>query len=137
MDETMEGMNRLAFDAETNAVIEEKTIRFNEELIKKGFVFPAKGFWGNPSTRKAYEEGYFCLDSKNCPSVPRKTTPPTAASTAPPYSFTTAAISYTPAINCRTFPSPARTPVPITNKIPPIPYSSMICSIPSSSFYFA
>lgn len=59
--------DRIVFvDAETNAVNEEKTIRFNEELIKKGFVFPAKGFWGNPSTRKAYEEGYFCLDSKNC-----------------------------------------------------------------------
>ena len=71
---------------------------------------------------------------QNCPSVPRKTTPPTAASTAPPYSFTTAAISYTPAINCRTFPSPATTPVPITNKIPPIPYSSMICSILFFSF---
>jgi hypothetical protein len=55
-----------------------------------------------------------------------------------PFSETDGMIYYaTKAINCRTFPSPARTPVPITNKIPPIPYSSMICSIPSSSFYFA
>lgn len=51
-------------DAASNAINEEKSNRFNEELTKKGFVFPAKAYWGNPSTRKAYEEGYFCLDSE-------------------------------------------------------------------------
>lgn len=52
-------------DAETNTVDEEKSIRFQKELVKKGFVFPAQAYWGNPSTRKSYEEGYFCLDAHN------------------------------------------------------------------------
>ena len=52
-------------DAETNTVDEEKSIRFQKELVKKGFVFPAPAYWGNPSTRKSYEEGYFCLDAHN------------------------------------------------------------------------
>lgn len=57
--------DRIVFvDAETNTVNEEKSIRFNKELTKKGFAFPAKACWGNPSTRKAYDEGYFCLDNK-------------------------------------------------------------------------
>ena len=38
-------------------------VKFTGELLKKGFEFPAKAFWGNPTVRKAYEEGYFCLDS--------------------------------------------------------------------------
>lgn len=51
-------------NAETNVTDKEKSDRFNRELEKKGFVFPARAFWGNPSTRKPYEEGYFCLDAK-------------------------------------------------------------------------
>lgn len=55
---------RIAFiDAETNAVNEEKSERFTREMKKKGFAFPAQNFWGNPTTRKPYEEGYFCLDA--------------------------------------------------------------------------
>ena len=51
-------------DAKTNQVNSKKSARFTEELHRKGFVFPVKKYWGNPTTRKSYEEGYFCLDSK-------------------------------------------------------------------------
>ncbi len=50
-------------DAETNQINEGKSARFTEELKRKGFTFPVKHYWGNPTTRKPYEEGYFCLDS--------------------------------------------------------------------------
>lgn len=57
--------NQITFvDAVTNEVNEEKSVRFTKELIRKGFSFPVRHFWGNPTTRKPYEEGYFCLDSK-------------------------------------------------------------------------
>lgn len=56
--------DRITFtDAETNTTDEKKSKRFQEEMQKKGFAFPAQGYWGNPSTRKPYEEGYFCLDA--------------------------------------------------------------------------
>ena len=51
-------------DAETNEVNEKKSSRFTAELTRKGFTFPVQHYWGNPTTRKPYEEGYFCLDSK-------------------------------------------------------------------------
>ena len=50
-------------DAETNQVDEAKSQRFTDALKRKGFAFPVKNYWGNPTTRKPYEEGYFCLDS--------------------------------------------------------------------------
>ncbi len=50
-------------DAETNSVKNAKSKMFTAELQKKGFEFPAKAFWGNPTVRKPYEEGYFCLDN--------------------------------------------------------------------------
>lgn len=56
--------DRITFtDAETNTIDEEKSERFQQALLKKGFAFPAKAYWGNPSTRKPYDEGYFCLDA--------------------------------------------------------------------------
>lgn len=51
-------------DAQTNRTDEVKSRKFTEALRDKGFQFPAKAFWGNPTVRKAYEEGYFCQDSK-------------------------------------------------------------------------
>ena len=51
-------------DAFTNEVNAEKSERFTKELKCKGFSFPVQHYWGNPTTRKPYEEGYFCLDSK-------------------------------------------------------------------------
>ena len=57
--------NEMVFvNAETNSVNDAKSKMFTRELLKKGFEFPAKAFWGNPTVRKAYEEGYFCLDNK-------------------------------------------------------------------------
>ena len=57
--------NEMVFvNAETNSVNDAKSKMFTDELLKKGFEFPAKAFWGNPTVRKAYEEGYFCLDNK-------------------------------------------------------------------------
>ena len=51
-------------DAKTNQIDEAKSARFTEALKRKGFTFPVQHYWGNPTTRKPYEEGYFCLDSK-------------------------------------------------------------------------
>ena len=56
--------NSITFiDATTNTVNHAKSERFTKELEKKGFAFPVKHYWGNPTTRKPYEEGYFCLDN--------------------------------------------------------------------------
>lgn len=58
--------NKITFiDATTNQVDKQKSARFTKEMESRGFTFPVKHFWGNPTTRKPYEEGYFCLDSKN------------------------------------------------------------------------
>lgn len=57
--------DRITFiDATTNTVDESKSERFTEALTRKGFSFPVKHYWGNPTTRKPYEEGYFCLDNQ-------------------------------------------------------------------------
>lgn len=51
-------------DAQSNSINPQKSEAFTSALLKKGFSFPVKAYWGNPTVRKAYEEGYFCLDSK-------------------------------------------------------------------------
>lgn len=51
-------------DAETNEVNTAKSRTFTQAMEKKGFSFPARAWWGNPTVRKPYEEGYFCQDSK-------------------------------------------------------------------------
>ena len=60
----MDDSEMVFVNSETNSVNQAKSKMFTEELLEKGFEFPAKAFWGNPTVRKAYEEGYFCLDSK-------------------------------------------------------------------------
>lgn len=60
----MTGNEMIFVNAETNSVDDVKSRMFTEQLLKKGFEFPAKAFWGNPTVRKAYEEGYFFLDNK-------------------------------------------------------------------------
>lgn len=50
---------------ETNEVNQEKSLRFNTVFQKRGFQFPARQVAGNPSTRKAYDEGYFIIDNAN------------------------------------------------------------------------
>lgn len=51
-------------DSETNEVNQSKSKMFTDKLLEKNFEFPAKAYWGNPTVRKPYEEGYFCLDNK-------------------------------------------------------------------------
>lgn len=50
-------------DDETNEVNQTKSELFQKELEKRGFQFPAQWSSGNPNPRKAYDEGYFCLDA--------------------------------------------------------------------------
>lgn len=52
-------------NASTNKRVEEKSARFTDALKKAGFVFPAKSINGNPTTRKAFDEGYFIQDQNN------------------------------------------------------------------------
>ncbi len=56
--------DRMEFiNCESNSVEERPSKVFTEALTKAGFTFPAKNFWGNPSTMKPYDDGYFILDS--------------------------------------------------------------------------
>ncbi len=47
----------------TNKQDKELTDIFTKALSAQGFAFPAKGVYGNPTTRKAFDEGYFIVDS--------------------------------------------------------------------------
>lgn len=51
------------FDAQTNKINAKMSKLFDEELRKYGFNFPAKNYFGEPSTRKPYHEGYFLVDN--------------------------------------------------------------------------
>ncbi len=50
---------------ETNEVKTQKSRLFTEALQEKGFSFPALWVSGNPSVRKAYDEGYLILDAQH------------------------------------------------------------------------
>nr|WP_319999406.1 DUF4857 domain-containing protein [uncultured Draconibacterium sp.] len=77
MYESMSGRIRLAspddmftvgnsirfYEAESNQIKPEKSKKFQLAMEKKGFEFPVKWIAGNPSARKAYDEGWFMLDS--------------------------------------------------------------------------
>ena len=52
-------------DCASNTVVEKKSLCFTTYLNAKHFSFPAKMIAGNPTTKKAFDEGYFVLDSKN------------------------------------------------------------------------
>ncbi len=52
-------------DCETNSIDKKKSLCFTTYLKAKKFSFPAKIIAGNPTTKKAFDEGYFVLDSKN------------------------------------------------------------------------
>lgn len=52
-------------DCSTNEVKSEMSNLFNNALIESGFVFPAIGVYGNPSTRKPFDEGYLVIDSND------------------------------------------------------------------------
>ncbi len=49
----------------SNKIETELSTLFNKALVEKGFSFPAKGIYGNPTTRKPFDEGYFIIDSNN------------------------------------------------------------------------
>jgi hypothetical protein len=56
--------DRMEFlDAGTNAINEDLTRMFTDTLRGRGFRFPAKQIAGNPTTRKAFDEGYFVVDA--------------------------------------------------------------------------
>lgn len=49
----------------TNEINEEKSEMFTNALKKQGFKFPSKFIYGNPSTKKLFDEGYFVIDNEN------------------------------------------------------------------------
>jgi hypothetical protein len=51
--------------SQTNEVNEEKSELFTQALKKEGFQFPSKFIYGNPSTKKPFDEGYFVIDRDN------------------------------------------------------------------------
>jgi len=51
-------------DAETNEVDKKRSERFTEALQAKGFSFPARRIFGNPTARKPFDEGYFITDAE-------------------------------------------------------------------------
>lgn len=52
------------YDMAANTLLKEKSDAFNAALRDKGFAFPARLFAGNPSDRKAYDEGYLVTDAE-------------------------------------------------------------------------
>lgn len=52
-------------NCETNSIDKKKSLCFTTYLTAKKFSFPAKIIAGNPTTKKAFDEGYFVLDAKN------------------------------------------------------------------------
>ena len=64
-DEFFRTNDRMEFiSTENNEISEELTSSFTDLLVSKGFEFPAKKCYGNPTTRKAYDEGYLVIDNK-------------------------------------------------------------------------
>ncbi len=49
--------------AQTNTVVPELSQLFNNALVEKGFSFPARKMFGNPTTRKPFDEGFFIVDN--------------------------------------------------------------------------
>lgn len=50
-------------DMESQRVDEEKSERFTQAMLNKGFRFPASCIGGNPTVKKDYDNGYFLTDS--------------------------------------------------------------------------
>jgi len=59
-DEGMEFVNSI-----TRKVDKEMSALFTQALKEKGFEFPAKKIFTNPTTRKAFDEGCFVVDAKD------------------------------------------------------------------------
>ncbi len=52
-------------NTKTNKQNKQLTEIFTKSLVKAGFSFPSKNIFGNPTTRKAFDEGYFVIDNNN------------------------------------------------------------------------
>jgi hypothetical protein len=64
-DDVFRLKNGITFiDKLTNRVNAEKSALFQAALEAAQFAFPAREVWGNLSTRKAYDVGYFVLDDR-------------------------------------------------------------------------
>ncbi len=50
-------------DSRTNRLSDSLTQAFTSALLREGFRFPARKVFGNPTTRKPYDAGYFILDN--------------------------------------------------------------------------
>ncbi len=50
-------------DAQSNSIDREKSDKFQNELLKRGYQFPTQWAVGDANTRKSYDEGYFCKDA--------------------------------------------------------------------------
>lgn len=58
--------SRIEFiDCYSNTIDEEKSDFFTEALKKEGFTYPVKAIYGNPTTRKPFDEGYFIVDNSD------------------------------------------------------------------------
>jgi len=58
--------NRMEFvTSSSNEINEKKSKLFTDALTNEGFKFPSKFIYGNPSTKKPFDEGYFVIDSGN------------------------------------------------------------------------
>ena len=56
--------DRMEFiNAATNEIDETQTKLFTSRLVKAGFEFPAQQYFTNPTTRKAFDDGYFIVDN--------------------------------------------------------------------------
>lgn len=51
------------YESKDNKLNREMTDDFTAALNDNGFKFPARKLFGNPTTRKAFDEGYFIIDS--------------------------------------------------------------------------
>lgn len=57
--------DRIEFiDLASNGIDRKKSDAFQQELLKRGFAFPAQWIAGNMNPIKAYDEGYFSLDAR-------------------------------------------------------------------------
>jgi hypothetical protein len=52
-------------EAATNQTDQQLTQTFTDVLKTEGFSFPSKLIFGNPTVRKAFDEGYFIVDNEN------------------------------------------------------------------------
>lgn len=55
----------MVIDSRSNSVLDNMSNRYSLAFIDRGFKFPAKELFGNPTTRKPFDEGYFVIDNED------------------------------------------------------------------------